>query len=196
MSTVPFGPLLPARQAKTPAFALLAVAVLSACGGEPPAAPTAAGSPGLGEAVAAPPPASKGKGKAKAKVHATDAPGGRIVAQPRAMCVPSCQLLTAYTVAEVQAGYCALCGAHDDSACVMDWPSNDVPSCEIWDFYRNCIYATYGRTFEKPQWRDAFGKEPWYRLDPAYTDARLSPVAEANIKELVRRKAEKVQCMD
>lgn len=163
--------------------------------GGPTAAAPAPAQPG--EASAAPAAKAKGKGKAKAKAgQATDAPGGRIVAQPRGMCVPDCQLLTAYTLDEVQQNYCALCGAHDEAACTLDWPSSDVPSCEIWDFYRNCVYATYGRTFQKQQWRDAFEKQPWYQPDPAYSDARLSPVAEANIQELVRRKEQKVQCMD
>jgi hypothetical protein len=186
----------------TRAAALLCfVLVLPACGAAPaPGAPAAGPSvspTAVPTAQAAPPAspdgASKGKGKGKGKgAKATGA--GRFSAQPKSMCTPDCRLLTVYSFDEVQANYCALCGAHDEMACTLDWPTSDVPSCEIWDYYRNCIYATYGRTFEKEQWKAAFRDQPWYTPDPGYSDAKLSAMAKANVEEAQRRKAAKVMC--
>jgi hypothetical protein len=176
---------------------LSAALALPACGGPPapaggaPAAGPAAAPTAVPTAQAAPPAASKGKGKGKA---AKAAGAGRFSAQPKAMCTPDCRLLTVYTFDEVQANYCALCGAHDEMACTLDWPTSDVPTCEIWDYYRNCIYATYGRTFEKEQWKAAFRDQPWYTPDPGYSDAKLSAMAKANVDEAQRRKAAKVMC--
>lgn len=180
----------------TRAAALLCFALaLPACGGAPspdaPAAAPTAGPSAVPTAQAAPPAASKGKGKGKA---AKAGGAGRFAPQPKAMCTPDCRLLTVYTFDEVQANYCALCGAHDEMACQLDWPTSDVPSCEIWDYYRNCIYATYGRPFEKEQWKQAFGSQPWYHPDPGYSDAKLSAAAKANVEEAQRRKAAKVMC--
>ena len=176
--------------------ALAATLALAACGGAPaPADGAPAASPAAVPTAQAAPPdgASKGKGKGKGKA-AKAAGAGRFSAQPKAMCTPDCRLLTVYSFDEVQANYCALCGAHDEMACTLDWPTSDVPSCEIWDYYRNCIYATYGRPFEKEQWKQAFGSQPWYRPDPGYSDAKLSAMAKANVDEAQRRKAAKVMC--
>ena len=183
----------------TRAAALLALSLaLPACGGPPApvdgapaAAPTA-----VPTAQAAPPAASKGKGKGKGKggAKADHKAGERYRPLGKDMCTPDCRLLTAYTFDEVIEHYCTLCGAHDDMACTLDWPTNDVPSCEIWDYYRNCIYATYGRPFEKEQWKQAFGSQPWYHPDPRYSDAKLSPTAKINVEDAQRRKANKVMC--
>lgn len=194
----PSAPTAPARAPLALAAVALLGAALSGCGAAPaPAAGPVAGAPPaelVPAAEAAPPAKAKGKGKAKGGAKADGRAAGRFAPQSRAMCTPDCRLLTAYTFDEVTANYCTLCGAHDEMACELDWPTNDVPSCEIWDYYRNCIYATYGRTFEKDQWKQAFGSQPWYRPDPGYSDAKLSPVAKANIAEAQRRKADKVMC--
>ncbi len=182
----------------TRAAALLCFALgLPACGAEPaPAAGPAAAPSAVPTAQAAPPAASKGKGKGKGKVgaKADHKAGERYRPLGKNMCTPDCRLLTAYTFDEVIEHYCTLCGAHDEMACQLDWPTNDVPSCEIWDYYRNCIYATYGRPFEKEQWKQAFGSQPWYTPDPGYTDAKLSPTAKINVEDAQRRKANKVMC--
>ncbi len=119
-----------------------------------------------------------------------------IVAQTRELCSPDCRLLTTYRFETVQQNFCKLCGAHSEWACEMDWPTNDVPSCDIWDQYRNCIYATYGRPFDTPKWKEYFAQQPWYAADASYSDARLSPMAKENVDKLKRFKAEKYICMD
>ena len=177
--------------------------MLSACGGGSVApVPGGSGPQAVVPVAAAAGPAAEGSGKAKGKGKGKGKSGGKADHKAgeryrplgKGMCTPDCRLLTAYTFDEVIEHYCTLCGAHDDMACVMDWPANDVPGCEIWDYYRNCIYATYGRPFEHKQWQDAFGKQPWYQVDPGYTDAKLSPTAKINVDDAQRRKANKVMC--
>jgi hypothetical protein len=47
---------------------------------------------------------------------------------------------------------------------------------------RNMVYARRGRRFRSPILRDYFEKLDWYKVDPAYGDARLTAVDRRNIK--------------
>ena len=47
---------------------------------------------------------------------------------------------------------------------------------------RNMVYARRGRPFRSEILRDYFQRLDWYKADPAYTDARLTPVDRRNIK--------------
>jgi hypothetical protein len=44
---------------------------------------------------------------------------------------------------------------------------------------RNAVYARHGRTFTSPELRASFEQQPWYRADPGYSDARLTPADKA-----------------
>jgi hypothetical protein len=46
---------------------------------------------------------------------------------------------------------------------------------------RNSIYARRGRAFKSQILRDHFSGMSWYKVDPAYTDARLSKTDQRNI---------------
>jgi hypothetical protein len=54
---------------------------------------------------------------------------------------------------------------------------------------RNEIFARHGRPFTDPALRSYFASLPWYREDPAYTDARLTPTERYNVASLVRYEA-------
>ena len=86
--------------------------------------------------------------------------------------------------------------AEDDMECMLDWPFSDVPSCSAYDDMRNAIYAHYGRSFKTEKWKKHFASQDWYTPRPDYSDDWLSPVAIANIKLLVEKKANKSGCMD
>jgi DNA-binding beta-propeller fold protein YncE len=47
---------------------------------------------------------------------------------------------------------------------------------------RNMVYARRGRRFKSPILREYFEKLAWYKVDPAYSDARLTAVDHRNIK--------------
>lgn len=47
---------------------------------------------------------------------------------------------------------------------------------------RNAVYARHGRTFQAKDLNDFFSQEPWYRKDPAYTDARLTAQDQRNLE--------------
>lgn len=49
---------------------------------------------------------------------------------------------------------------------------------------RNTVYARHGRTFDSKDLKDYFSIRSWYRADPAYTDARLTPVDKRNLELL------------
>lgn len=104
-------------------------------------------------------------------------------------------LLVKYDFAYIQANKCELCGKVDESFCVMDWPTNDVPSCSLYDEMRNSIYAWYGRPFETPKWKDHFAKVSWYKVNPAYSDALLSPEAKRNVLLLKDMAEKSTGCM-
>jgi hypothetical protein len=47
---------------------------------------------------------------------------------------------------------------------------------------RNAIYARHGRTFQSKDLNGFFSQESWYRPDPAYTDALLTPQDRHNLE--------------
>jgi hypothetical protein len=93
-------------------------------------------------------------------------------------------LLSQYPYETLQKDYCSLCGDHDEFACVQGWPTNDVPSCFLYDGMRNGLYARYGYAFSTPEWQAWIGEADWYTANPDYDEAKLSPVARANGKHL------------
>ncbi|MBN1492241.1 MAG: YARHG domain-containing protein, partial [Phycisphaerae bacterium] len=76
----------------------------------------------------------------------------------------------------------------------MDFPFNDVPSCDAYDELRNCIFARFGYVFSKPKWQKQFGKLPWYKPDPSFKEDKLPAVAKANVKKLKQLKAKRQGC--
>ena len=162
------------RRRTGPAAIAAAAAAALACSGLPTAPADEAG-PAAGGAPRRTPPVS---------------------ARSREACTPDCRLLHELPWQTVQEHHCTLCGTHVEGACEMDWPTNDVPSCDLWDEYRNCIYATTGYPFKDAAWRRRFEREPWYTADPAWTEDRLSAVARQNIELLKTMKAQRQGCMD
>ncbi len=109
-------------------------------------------------------------------------------------CADACALLTRVSYDELTKNACGLCKKHDDTFCTMDFPFSDVPSCEAYDELRNCIFARFGYVFSKPKWREQFGKAPWYKPDPSFTEAKLPAVAKSNVQKLKDLKAKKQGC--
>ncbi len=109
-------------------------------------------------------------------------------------CGDACALLTLFAYDDLVANACKRCERYDDTFCTVDFPFSDVPSCDAYDELRNCIYARYGYVFTSPRWKERFGKEPWYRPDPGFTEARLPAVARANVERLKELKAKKQGC--
>jgi hypothetical protein len=109
-------------------------------------------------------------------------------------CGDPCALLTLYSYDELTKNACKLCKKYDDTFCEMDFPFNDVPSCDAYDELRNCIYARFGYVFSKPKWQEQFSKAAWYKPDPSFTEAKLPAVAKANVQKLKDLKAKKQGC--
>jgi formylglycine-generating enzyme required for sulfatase activity len=109
-------------------------------------------------------------------------------------CGDPCALLTLYAYDDLAANACKICKKHDRTFCEMDFPFSDVPSCDAYDELRNCVYARFGYVFSKPKWQQQFGKMPWYKPDPAFTEAKLPPVAKANVQKLKDLKAKRQGC--
>ena len=109
-------------------------------------------------------------------------------------CGDACALLTLYSYDELVANACKICKKHDNTFCEMDFPFSDVPTCDAYDELRNCIYARFGYVFAKPKWQQQFGKLPWYKPDPSFTEAKLPPVAKANAQKLKDLKAKRQGC--
>jgi len=109
-------------------------------------------------------------------------------------CGDACALLTLYSYDELAANACKICKKHDNTFCEMDFPFNDVPACDAYDELRNCIFAHFGYVFAKPKWQQQFGKLSWYKPDPSFTEAKLPPVAKANVQKLKELKAKRQGC--
>ena len=117
------------------------------------------------------------------------------------ICLSSGLSLIKWSFADRQSNKNELCCGpdglpEDDMECMLDWPSSDVPSCSMYDEMRNAIYAHYGRSFKTEKWKKHFAAQDWYTPRPDYSDDWLSPVALANVKLLVEKKANKSGCMD
>ena len=56
------------------------------------------------------------------------------------------------------------------------------------------LVARFGYVFSKPKWQEQFGKLPWYKPDPTFTEAKLSPLAKANVQKLKDLKAKHQGC--
>jgi hypothetical protein len=67
-----------------------------------------------------------------------------------------------------------------------DWSlgKQATAGCDLIDFTRNCIYATYGYAFKKPRYQKAFGALAWYKPDPAFAESAMSKQAITNVAEL------------
>jgi formylglycine-generating enzyme required for sulfatase activity len=111
-----------------------------------------------------------------------------------ATCSDPCALLTEYPYDDLVANACTLCKPHDDTFCELDFPWNDVPACDAYDELRNCIFARFGFVFSKPKWQKQFGAMPWYKPDAGFTEAKLPPVARANVQRLKELKAKQHGC--
>jgi len=109
-------------------------------------------------------------------------------------CADPCALLTLYAYDELAANACKLCKKYDDTFCEMSFPFNDVPACDAYDELRNCVFARFGYVFSKPKWQQQFSKMPWYKPDPTFTEAKLPPVAKANVQRLKDLKAKRQGC--
>jgi len=92
------------------------------------------------------------------------------------------------------ANACKICKKYNKTFCEMDFPFSDVPVCDAYDELRNCVYARFGYVFAKPKWQQQFGKLPWYKPDPAFTEAKLPPMAKANVQKLKDLKAKRQGC--
>lgn len=109
-------------------------------------------------------------------------------------CADACALLTLYSYDELAENACKICKKHDDTFCEMDFPFNDVPSCEAYDELRNCVFARFGYVFSKPKWQKQFSQLPWYKPDPSFSEAKLPAVAKANVQKLKDLKAKRKGC--
>jgi len=109
-------------------------------------------------------------------------------------CADACALLTRYAYDFLIENACSICKKYDKTYCEMDFPFNDVPSCDAYDELRNCVYARFGYVFSKPRWQQQFSKLPWYKPDAGFSEAKLPPLAKANIKKLKELKAKRHGC--
>jgi hypothetical protein len=50
---------------------------------------------------------------------------------------------------------------------------------------RNEIVAKYGREFTTPKYRDYFGKQSWYKVNPKYSDGMVTALDNENIKMIL-----------
>jgi len=86
-------------------------------------------------------------------------------------------------LARMPAALMKTCGVDADAAAIGRVKRDN---CEFRDFYRNAIFASYGKSFRKRKWRRIFGLATWYKPRKAYKSSDLSKVAWANVRELQR----------
>jgi hypothetical protein len=175
----------------------------TACSNEPNQAEPEKSPEKSESAKEAPPAQAKAKSAPKENPQAAEAKqydplAGKKLAE---VCVSDSLLLIKWPFDKVQSDFNALCcvegGVPEDyDGCIMDWPSSDVMACDGYDHMRNAIFARYGRAFKTPAWQKTFSKTDWYEIRKDYTDEWLSDTAQANVKQLLRMKKEKTNCMD
>jgi formylglycine-generating enzyme required for sulfatase activity len=138
-------------------------------------------------------------------VHAPAAATGGGPIMSRATCGDACSLLVLFAYDELAKHACEMCseygmrgfcedGPYDGTRETADFPFSPSTSCDQYDELRNCIFARFGYVFSKPKWQQQFGKLPWYKPDPSFTEAKLPAVAKANVQKLKDLKAKKQNC--
>ena len=115
------------------------------------------------------------------------------------ICRTDALLLIKYPISNLEnTGWTRFCcgknPVFDDGRCELDWPSSDVPSCDVWDEMRNQVYARYGFPFKGEKWRKWAKKQKWYERREDFQDSWLSPIARANIATLKRYASVEHQC--
>jgi hypothetical protein len=149
-------------------------------------APGSSAPAGLAASSGAATPAAPSGSSAPAAILISALPGIDVAA----ICADSALLLVDVPLAEAGAKYCAACGASDAKACSAKWPDDAVepgkPADARANRMRNTIYAAYGYSFKKQQWRQLFGGKPWYKPGAAFKDTMLSKTAAANVAALKR----------
>ncbi|MCB9780997.1 MAG: YARHG domain-containing protein [Alphaproteobacteria bacterium] len=175
-------------------LSICALSALAACGGDTdtPAASGAGSSAG-----AKAPKKADAAGAAKAGGKGPDPLAGKSIAE---ICADDSLALIRWDYDQLHSSFSDLCCGPgkltDDGRCEMDWPFNDVPSCDAYSALRNGIFARYGYPFTKKEWQDAFGKQPWYQRREDFDSSWLTKVATANVQRLKDLEADKVGCMD
>ena len=97
----------------------------------------------------------------------------------KSLCESRCQLLTRYSLAELEAGkHKEICGTEMRTS-----------KCQHFDYLRNCIYAHSGYKFKKKKWQKVFGKADWYKQRDDFKDSDLSKMQLSNVRELKDRAA-------
>ena len=141
-----------------------------------------------------------GSEQPKQKSPATTAPNplqGKSLAE---ICENDELALIKWSFASLVNDFAGLCckpgGLQDDARCELDWPSSDVPSCDIYDEMRNGIFARYGYPFSSAKWQKTFAEKPWYTKRDDFSNDWLTKEAIANITLLKSHKRDRVNCMD
>lgn len=93
-----------------------------------------------------------------------------------ARCAHACLYLLDVPLAEAREAF-----ARD---CKATWPYA-ADDCDGLLYARNCIYAGFGNVFKRPEWKQRFETQPWYRAKPGFQERDFSPVARANVRALV-----------
>ena len=96
-------------------------------------------------------------------------------------CANPCRFLVDTALADV--------GAAHQQTCGKAWETPAATDCDALDYQRNCIYAHHGYTFKKAKWKDAFGKEAWYKARADFKETDLSRVATNNVRDLKNQAA-------
>lgn len=137
--------------------------------------------------------------KAATKVKKLDPLEGKSLSE---ICSSNSLSLIKWSFEELQSNFASLCckegglDPNNSMSCELDWPFSDVPACSEYDLMRNEIYARYGREFKSDKWKKAFGARSWYKIRADYSDDEVSAVAQKNVTHLLKRKKDKVSCMD
>lgn len=95
---------------------------------------------------------------------------------PAARCAVGCLYLLDVPLADAKPAF--------ERDCKREWPYA-ADDCEGLLYARNCIYAGFGNVFKRPEWKQRFETQPWYRAKPGFKERDFSPVALANVRALV-----------
>ena len=115
------------------------------------------------------------------------------------VCKSDALLLIKHPIADLEnSGWTQFCCGEnpvfEGGRCEIDWPSSDVPVCDIWDDMRNQIYARYGYPFKSEKWQAWASKQAWYERRADFEEGWLSTVATKNVATLKQYAATEHHC--
>lgn len=82
----------------------------------------------------------------------------------------------------------------DNERCNLDWPFNDVPSCDAYEVLREDMIAHFGFPFRDDDDIERYKDKDWYERREDYKPEWVPTMVKKNAQKIKKLQADKVNC--